>query len=156
MKRIIFAFPLVLLLYVGQILAGTHQHEKGRADGPSAQREAEARSDWARKIALTHEFLVQLAVKARVDPDRAERMRVIFAGYRVIRDETISLLREGKINRDEMRKRARQASKDQNRKLMALLSPAEYDALDEDEASFLVGVFEGRLYKGKGLVPKCR
>jgi len=88
--------------------------------------------------------------------EKAERMRVIFAGYRVIRDETLSLLREGKIDGDEMRKRARQASKDQNRKLKALLSPAEYDALDEDEARFLAGLFEGRLYKGKGLVPKCR
>ena len=156
MKREIFAFSLVLLLYGGQILAGTHQHETGQADGPSAQRETEARSAWARKIALTHEFLVQLAVKVGVDSRRAEQMRAVYASFRSFRDETLSLLQDGKIDGEEMQKRARQITKNRNRKLKALLSPAEYDALDEDEASFLTTLFERRLYKGKGLVPKRR
>ncbi len=111
---------------------------------PAAKVPPGASMVWDRQLALTDEFLVQLAVRAGVDPARADRMRLILARHRAaLRDIARSPL--------DVRRRTQAARTARDEKLHALLGLAEALALDEEQARFLAADAMRQLY-GAGLL----
>jgi hypothetical protein len=86
--------------------------------------------------AIEGRFLVQQAVDAGLDAERAGRMRDILAAHRKARRETLDLIGQGKIPRAEMRSRARKIREDRDERLKALLGEKIYAVLDWGKAAF--------------------
>ena len=140
------------LLAIAAVLALWAPHGRA-ADQPrqiaetKAERNAADRMAWARRIALTHEFLVQLAMRAGLDPERAERLRAIYAAHRGRQRAILGDMRMRKIDRAEFRRRARASARLRDKAIEALLKPAERAALNRDDARFLTALTYDRIEK---------
>lgn len=140
--RFAFAFPaLFLLCLAATALAAGGGAKTGAPHGAKPAVIAQAPKE-SKNLTLEIEedledrFLVEQAVDAGLDTERAGRMSAILLAFRKNTRAFLYLSGQGKFTRAEFFKRAREEHADRREKLKALLGVKFYTALDRGKAIF--------------------
>lgn len=91
-------------------------------------------AEWGQRLARQDEILVEQAVAAGCDADRAEKLRELLLAKGEHRARTIAATEAGTLTREEMQASARAAKASFDSKLKEILRPDELRSLDPGAA----------------------
>lgn len=83
---------------------------------------------WERGLALEHEFLVQYLMEAGVDPERADKVRLMLLEFRRVRREVVYKPEGGA---DWIRTKAGEAAEELKRTLRTVLAAKELEIMEK-------------------------
>jgi hypothetical protein len=112
--------------------------------GPAPGEQPGSTVQWTRRLSREDDLLVEQAVSAGCDAERAAQLRALLAAKRTAREKTIADYEAGRINEKEMHEAARAAKKELEAGEQRLLKPSELEALDPNAARATVLAEERR------------